>query len=271
MSVEPLRDPRSRPRAPEPLAGDGRPTIRIAAAGDIHCRADRENRILDGLAELDGKADMLLLAGDLTSHGVPEEAEALAETCRRLELPVLCVLGNHDWHCDRAAEITETLERGGIHVLDRSARVIEVGGVEIGIVGAKGFIGGFPGCHLPDFGEPSLRRVYAEASAEVEGLEAGLREIALCPLRIVLLHYAPIGETLVGERPEIWAFLGTDRLAAPLVEHDPDLVVHGHAHAGTFSGRVGEVEVFNVSVPVIGRDYWLFELEPATAADTAIH
>jgi uncharacterized protein len=87
----------------------------------------------------------------------------------------------------------------------------------------------------------------------------------------VVMHYSPIGETLEGERPEIWAFLGTDRLAAPLIEHDPDLVVHGHAHSGTFAGRVGEVDVFNVSVPVIGRDWWLFELEPAAAAGSAIH
>jgi Icc-related predicted phosphoesterase len=155
-------------------------------------------------------------------------------------------------------------------VLDRGWTIEDVGGTEVGVVGAKGFIGGFPGSHLPDFGEPSLRRVYAEATEEVDGIDAGLREVALCPLRLVVMHYSPIEQTLVGEREQIWAFLGTDRLAAPLVEHQPDLVVHGHAHAGTFAGRVGEVDVFNVSVPVTGRDYWLFELEARTAADTSI-
>src|SRR5918996_105784 len=104
-----------------------------------------------------------------------------------------------------------------------------------------------------------------------DGLEEGLAQVAVCPLRIVLLHYAPISDTLVGERPEIWTFLGTDRLAAPLIDHAPDLVVHGHAHAGTFAGKVGEVDVFNVSVPVIGREYWLFELEAEAATRSAIH
>ena len=245
--------------------------VRIAATADVHCRVGHPNPTADSFAELDDRADLLLLAGDLTTHGEPEEAAILASACAGLQIPVIAVLGNHDWHENRADEVTAALAEGGIEVLDRSWTTHEIGGHEVGIVGAKGFVGGFPGSHLPDFGEPSLRRVYAEATAEVEGIDAGLREVALCPLRLVVLHYAPITETLVGEREQIWAFLGTDRLAAPLIEHQPDLVVHGHAHAGTFSGRVGEVDVFNVSVPVIGRHYWLFELEAATAADTPIH
>ncbi len=245
--------------------------IRVAATADIHCRADRPNPSAESFAELDGRADILLLAGDLTTSGEPDEAAALGAACADLELPVIAVLGNHDWHANRADEVTAALQEGGIEVLDKSWTIREINGTEVGVVGTKGFIGGFPGSHLPDFGEPSLRRVYAEATEEVEAIDAGLREVALCPLRLVLLHYAPTEQTLVGERESIWAFLGTDRLAAPLIEHQPDLVVHGHAHAGTFSGRVGEVDVFNVSVPVTGRHYWLFELEAATAADTPIH
>ena len=245
--------------------------IRVAATADVHCRADRPNPSAEALAELDGKADILLLAGDLTTHGQPEEAAVLADACRDLALPVIAVLGNHDWHADRAGEIAAALTEGGIEVLDRGWTIREVDGAEVGIVGAKGFVGGFPGSHLTDFGEPSLRQMYAETTREVEGLDAGLREVALCPLRLVVLHYSPTEQTLVGEREGIWTFLGSDRLAAPLIEHEPDLVVHGHAHAGTFSGRVGEVDVFNVSVPVIGRHYWLFELEAATASDTPIH
>ena len=256
------------PRSPAPATPA---KIRVAATADVHCRADRPNPSAEALAELGDRADILLLAGDLTTYGQPEEAAVLADACSGLELPVIAVLGNHDWHCDRADEVTAALERGGIKVLDRSWTIEDVGGTEVGVVGAKGFIGGFPGSHLPDFGEPSLRRVYAEATEEVEGVDAGLREVALCPLRLVVLHYSPIEQTLVGEREQIWAFLGTDRLAAPLLEHQPDLVVHGHAHAGTFAGKVGEVDVFNVSVPVTGRDYWLFELEARTAADTSIH
>jgi Icc-related predicted phosphoesterase len=106
---------------------------------------------------------------------------------------------------------------------------------------------------------------------EVEALDAGLRAIAMCPFRIVLLHYAPTMETLEGERRDIWAFLGTDRLAVPIAEHAPDLVLHGHAHAGTFAGSVGGVPVHNVSVPVMGEDWWVFELTGAGRAPSELH
>jgi Icc-related predicted phosphoesterase len=156
-------------------------------------------------------------------------------------------------------------------VLDRSTHVLEVCGSQVGVAGGKGFVGGFTGNHIPDFGEPLLREVYAESVREAEALDAGLREIALCPFRVALLHYAPTTQTLEGERRDIWAFLGTDRLAAPILEHAPDLVLHGHAHAGTFQGRVGEVPVFNVSVPVMRRDFWTFELTCARERASAIH
>ena len=173
---------------------------------------------------------------------------------------MVTVLGNHDWHSNRAAEVAAVLEDAGIVVLDRGHHIAEVGEARVGIAGTKGFVGGFPGSHIPDFGEPLLREVYAQSMAEAEALDAALREIAMCPFRIVLLHYAPTTETLEGERRDIWAFLGTDRLAVPIAEHAPDLVLHGHAHAGTFEGRVGEVPVYNVSVPVMGEDWWEFEL-----------
>ena len=219
-----------------------------------------------------GKVDLVLLAGDLTTHGEPAQAEVLADACRGLGLPVLAVLGNHDWHCERADEIVQVLERAGVRVLDRSSTICEVAGVEVGIVGLKGFVGGFSGSsHLPDFGEPLLRRVYRETSDDVEALDRGLREIARCPVRIVLLHYAPTTETLEGEPIGIWAFLGSDRLAAPIREHGPHVVLHGHAHAGTFEGRIGEVPVYNVSVPVIRRDFLIFELSGADRSPVPIH
>jgi Icc-related predicted phosphoesterase len=249
----------------------GKRCLRIAAAGDIHCSELHREQITEAVAALDERADLVLFAGDLTTHGEPEQGAVLADACAAVDVPIYAVLGNHDWHANRRDELVAALSEGGITVLDRDWVTCTASGVEVGIVGVKGFVGGFPGSHLPDFGEPSLRGIYRETSLEVEALDRGLREIALCPARIVLLHYAPTEGTIHGESPGIWAFLGTDRLAAPIAEHEPDLVLHGHAHAGTFQSAIGDVPVYNVSVPVIERDFWLFELDVSVRARTAIH
>jgi Icc-related predicted phosphoesterase len=246
-------------------------TIRIAAAGDVHCRESAREETEAAFQRLRGQADLLLLAGDLTTHGEPEQAAVLADACRLLDMPVFAVLGNHDWHADRAPELEAVLTDAGITLLERDWTVWREGACEVGIVGLKGFVGGFAGSHLPDFGEPLLREVYRSTSADVDALHAGLHEIATCPVRVVLLHYAPTEETLEGEPPGIWAFLGTDRLAAPIREHEPDLVLHGHAHAGRFQGAIGRAPVYNVSVPVMERDFWIFELEAPARAATPIH
>jgi Icc-related predicted phosphoesterase len=245
--------------------------LRIAAAGDLHCCDPRREEITRSLGELEQKADLVLLCGDLTVNGGPDQGRVLAEACASISTPVFAVLGNHDWHGGQPDELVAVLESGGIRVLDRSWAVCQRNGVEIGIVGTKGFVGGFPGSHLPDFGEPLLREVYRETSLEVEALQEGLRAVALCEIRIVLLHYAPTDTTIEGESAGIWAFLGTDRLAAPIAEHEPDLVLHGHAHAGRFSGSIGDVPVYNVSIPVMGQDFWLFELDVSRPAQTPIH
>ena len=245
--------------------------IRVAAAGDVHCRPTRRAEAEAAVTEIAENADLLLLAGDLTTHGEPEQAEVLADACRGVSIPILAVLGNHDWHSGHRDEVVDILTGADIRVLDPGFEICDVDGTEVGVAGVKGFIGGFPGCYLPDFGEPSLRRVYGEASAEVDALDEGLKAIDHCEVRVALLHYAPTTETLEGEPREIWAFLGTDRLAQPIVEHRPDLVVHGHAHAGTFEGKAGDVTVYNVSVPVMQRDYWVFELDAAKAPSTPIH
>jgi Icc-related predicted phosphoesterase len=234
--------------------------IRIAATGDIHCSEALRDHIAAAFRDVAPKADLILLAGDLTTHGEPEQAAVLADACRGLELPVLAVLGNHDFHANRCEEVCAALADGGIRVLQREVAVHEVNGIEVGIVGAKGFVGGFPGAELPDFGEPLLREVYGETTREVAAIESGLEEIAGCHRRIVLLHYAPIPDTLVGEPETIWAFLGSSRLAAPIGAHRPDLVLHGHAHRGTFEGTLGPVPVRNVAVAVTGKDFELFEL-----------
>jgi Icc-related predicted phosphoesterase len=235
-------------------------TIRVAAAGDIHCAEPLRERIARAFSDLRGRADVVLLAGDLTTHGEPEEAAVLADACRGLDIPVYAVLGNHDYHVNRCDEVIAVLEDAGITVLQRSYAVHEVGGLELGIVGGKGFVGGFPGAELPDFGEPLLREVYAETTREVEALERGLEAVSGCHRVVVLLHYAPVPETLVGEPETIWAFLGSSRLGGPIGAHRPDLVLHGHAHRGTFAATLGPVPVRNVAVHVLGRDFELFEL-----------
>jgi Icc-related predicted phosphoesterase len=235
--------------------------VRIAAAGDVHASEATRGRIEEAFARVERDADLILLAGDLTTHGAPEQAVVLAGACRELTIPVCAVLGNHDLHSGHGNEISAICTEAGIHMLDRSSTVCEFADGEVGIVGTKGFIGGFTGSALPDFGEPLLRECYAETTAEVEAIHSGLQEIAHCPVRIVLLHYSPTPDTLLGEPEGIWTYLGCDRLATPIAEHRPDVVLHGHAHAGSFEGAIGTVPVYNVAVHVTGRDFYVFDLE----------
>src|SRR3954449_1283422 len=173
--------------------------IRIAAAGDVHASEATRDRVLNAFERVAEEADVILLAGDLTTTGEPEQAAVLADACRDLDIPVFSVLGNHDYHAGRERDIRAVLEEAGVHVLERSFRTCTIAGVELGVVGAKGFVGGFPGSVLPDFGERVLRRVYAETSLEAEAIGRGLREIVHCDLRVVLLHYAPVEATITGE------------------------------------------------------------------------
>ena len=243
--------------------------IRFAAAGDIHADDANRDDLARAFREIDGTVDLVLLAGDLTTYGEPEQAALLAEICRPLRVPVYAVLGNHDWHCNQVPEIVALLSNAGVRVLDRSWAIEDVEGASVGVVGLKGFVGGFPDSQLPDFGEPLLRQVYAETTAEVDALAAGLEAVAGSDHRIVLLHYSPTVTTLAGEPRGIWPFLGTDRLAGPIAEHRPDVVLHGHTHAGTFEGAVGAVPVFNVAVPVLRRDFFVFELDGASVKAAA--
>jgi Icc-related predicted phosphoesterase len=185
----------------------------------------------------------------------------ITSACRHLDVPIFAVLGNHDHHAARTEELEDVLGGAGVRLLDRECASCEIEGLELGIVGAKGFVGGFPGSALPDFGESLLRRVYAETSAEAEAIARGLQEIVHCDLRIVLLHYSPVVDTLEGEPPGIQTYLGCERLATPIAENGADLVLHGHAHAGSFQGCIGEIPVYNVAVHVTGRNFWIFELD----------
>jgi uncharacterized protein len=213
----------------------------------------------EAFAEVAERADLVLLAGDLTQHGQVDEAEVVAEACRGLSVPVVAVLGNHDYHSDRQADVTSALIDAGVLVLDRSSTILKVDGTTVGVAGVKGFVGGF-GRQWANFGEPLFRQAYAETTADVEALDAGLRAIVGAAVRIALLHYAPTAETLVGEPKELWLVLGAERLATPIAEHRPDLVLHGHAHAGSPNGTIDGIPVHNVAVHVTGEAFALFTL-----------
>ncbi len=237
------------------------PPVRIAAAGDIHASEDHRERLTSSFSDVRERADVILLAGDLTTFGLPEEAAVLADACRAAApLPVVAVLGNHDHHGGRSAEVMSALGDGGVHVLERSHVILDVAGIEVGVAGTKGFVGGFEGAEIPDFGEPLLRDMYAETGREVEALAQGLEAIAGCQRRLVLLHYAPTDATVTGEPPGIWAFLGSRRLAGPIGAHRPDAVFHGHAHHGTAHACIGEVPVWNVARQVTDQDFALIEV-----------
>ena len=233
--------------------------LRVAAVGDLHASDEHREHLERAFASLED-VDLVLLAGDLTTHGLVDEAGVLASACERARAPVAAVLGNHDHHSGLQDEIGAVLERSGVVVLDGGHVVLELAGMQVGVVGAKGFVGGVPGAEIADFGERLLREVYAQTSREVEALETGLEAIAGCERRLVLLHYAPTVDTIVGEPEGIWAFLGSGRLAAPIGAHRPDVVLHGHAHHGRPSGTIGTVPVHNVARQVVGSDFLVITL-----------
>jgi Icc-related predicted phosphoesterase len=223
------------------------------------CAADRD-RIGEAFARVEEQADLILLAGDLTERGQVDEVSVVADACRDLAIPVVAVLGNHDWQSDRPGDLARALGEAGVVVLDRSHTILPVRGTSVGIAGVKGFVGGF-GEQWANFGEPIFREAYGETTKDVDGLDAGLRAIEHCAVRIGLLHYSPVEATLHGEPERLWLVLGADRLAGPIRDHRPDLVVHGHAHNGSFEGEVDGVPVYNVAVHVTGREFWVFELD----------
>jgi Icc-related predicted phosphoesterase len=232
--------------------------IRVAAVGDVHVGTDSAGRLAGRLAGLADQADLLLLAGDLTHRGRPEEARVLAGELAAAGVPIVAVLGNHDYHSDQQAAVTEVLEAAGVHVLEGDGLVVEVDGGRLGVAGTKGFGGGFAGACASDFGEPEMKAFVRTTRQLADGLERALAGLD-ADRRIALLHYSPVAETLAGEPPEIHAFLGSYLLAEAVDRAGADLVLHGHAHRGSRDGVTpGGVPVRNVAAPVIGRAYELF-------------
>jgi len=239
--------------------------VRVAAVGDVHLDKDVLGRFRPALDHLGDKADLLLLAGDLTRHGTADEARCVATEFGRLAVPVVAVLGNHDYQSDREDEVTKILVDGGITVLEQSSTVLDVDGVRVGIAGAKGFGGGFAGRCASEFGEPEMKAFIRHTRRISDALGEALRLVD-CDLLLALTHYAPVPETLVGEPPEIYPFLGSYLLADAIDSAPTALAIHGHAHAGTERGTTpAGVKVRNVAHPVIRQAYNVYQLsvEPA--------
>ena len=235
--------------------------IRIAAAADIHAGPESAGTLAPLLTGLKDEADLLLLGGDLTRSGKPREAETLVGELKDAGIPIVAVLGNHDYHSDRAAEIAAILKDAGIHVLDRGSVVLNVAGQRVAIAGTKGFGGGFGNALASDFGEPEMKAWIRHAETEAETLEDILTAL-VGDVRIVLLHYAPVPDTLDGERLDLYPFLGNSLLGEAIDRSGADLVLHGHAHHGSLAGETASgVPVRNVAQPVIRRPYAVFTIE----------
>lgn len=235
--------------------------IRVAAVGDVHLGPDLAGRHRAALGDLPEVADVLLLAGDLTRHGTADEAELVAAEYRDLGVPVVTVLGNHDYNGDEPGKITEILQQAGLIVLEGTSTVVGTPGGRLGVAGAKGFGLGFAGRSGSDFGEPEQKAWARHGRASAEVLTRALESLPPVDAKVALTHFAPVDQTLAGEPPEIWAFLGNYLLAEAIDAAGCDLAVHGHAHAGSEKGTTaGGVPVRNVAQPVIRAAYARYDL-----------
>jgi Icc-related predicted phosphoesterase len=235
--------------------------VKAAAIGDLHVTEDSNAPYRNLFEEISDQADVLLLCGDLTNFGKISEAEILGEDIRHCSIPVLGVLGNHDYECGAHEEVARILHEAGMIVLDEQAH--EIGGV--GFAGVKGFIGGFGRGELAPFGEPEIKAFVDIANNEARKLENGLRSLRT-EKAVAVLHYSPVVDTLVGEPIEIFQYLGSQRLADAIDRFDNiSFVVHGHAHHGTFEGKTMRgTPVYNVAQFVLrstfGKPYAILEV-----------
>jgi Icc-related predicted phosphoesterase len=221
--------------------------LRIAATADLHFISPRYIAIQEQLAQVRDLADLLVLAGDLTNYGKPAEMEELLKSLGRSRIPIVAVLGNHDYESGSQAVLTRMLTDEGINVLDGTA--YERDGV--GFAGTKGFPGGFGRGALTAFGEPEVKAFVQAAIDEATKLERAMSQLRT-EKRVVVLHYAPVAETVQGESPEIFPYLGSSRLAEVIDRHGADMVLHGHAHHGSLDGKTtAGIAVHNVALPIL--------------------
>lgn len=237
------------PDAPPPSAAGG--TMRLAAIGDLHVGENAEHPYRELFSRISQEADVLALCGDLTNFGKTVEAEILAEDLQACTIPVVGVLGNHDFECGQPEEVCKILHQAGVKLLHGEA--VEIQGV--GFAGAKGFIGGFGRYMLSAFGEPEIKSFVQASVDENLKLESSLRMLRTERI-VVVLHYSPVEATVIGEPPEIFPFLGSARMGETIDRFDGvRCVVHGHAHRGAYSGQTPRgVPVYNVARPVLNRD-----------------
>jgi Icc-related predicted phosphoesterase len=234
--------------------------IRVAAAGDLHFDQNSRNKMAAYLEALQSTADILLLAGDLTQTGKPEEAETLAEDLRHCPVPIVAVLGNHDYHSDNVEGVMSALTAADVRVLQNEKIILKIQGESIGIVGAKGFGGGFIGACGSEFGEPEMKSFIAHTRVQSEIFENHLQSLET-DYKIALLHYSPTATTLLGEKKEIYPFLGSYYFAEAIDRSKVDIVFHGHAHRGVEKGEtLGGIPVRNVAQPVIRHAFNIYTL-----------
>jgi Icc-related predicted phosphoesterase len=236
-------------------------TLRLAAIGDLHVGENHPHPYRDLFSRISQEADVLALCGDLTNFGKTPEAEILAEDLQACSIPVVGVLGNHDYECGQPEEVSRILHEAGLKLMDGEAFEIE----GVGFAGCKGFIGGFGRHMLSAFGEPEIKAFVQASVDENLKLESSLRMLRT-ERTVVVLHYSPVGDTVQGEPPEIFPFLGSARMGETIDRFEGvKCVLHGHAHRGAYQGKTARgTPVYNVAKPVLNRDlgieYALFEI-----------
>lgn len=239
--------------------------IRVAAVGDIHVGAEGAGRLAEPLGCVPENADVLLLAGDLTRCGDPSEARALAAVLGEVTIPVVAVLGNHDHHAGEVAQVVAELERGGVWVLEGQTATFCVGDELVGVAGCKGFGGGFVDACVSEFGEEEVQSFARHAREAAERLGTALDALPARAARIALTHYSPVRDTLRGEPPEIFPFLGSYLLAEAIDGAGASLAIHGHAHRGREQGTTaGGVPVRNVAEAVIDAPFRVYGVHQPT-------
>ncbi len=242
--------------------------IRIAAVGDVHFDRKSHNRLGLHFTGLEDKADLFLLAGDLTQTGHPEEMRVLADDLRKCPIPIVAVLGNHDYHVDQVDQVTGILNEIGVTVLEGNAIIFEVNGQRVGVAGTKGFGGGFVGACGSDFGEAEMKAFMRHSRNSARQFENVIKEMN-ADYKIALLHYSPTAQTLAGEKKEIYPFLGCYHFAEAIDYGKADICFHGHAHAGVERGETpGGCPVRNVAQPVIRHAFNIYTLDRQRLRET---